>query len=261
MAAPVRQAVPPSVEWAIRREMARTFGTVQPDVRDGRVSGWMIVCHAGGQRHRIRHVQLPGSERWVRLSSQDLAREVLESIRQEIRGGTPELAAIAPYLKTLAPQRRFRAAWERFVEAKVRQTRHGGRQLSRERLAELEGHLRRGHLAELEERALEPCTSDAAPRASPTRRPSGWSPAATRRVWLAACRRVFPEWEGQGGAPFPENQSLRHAYATHLVNRGVALSAVGAALGHVDPRTTHRYTELGVGAHAAVLRPVRRDGS
>ena len=392
--------------------MARTFGKVYPDVRHGKTVGWMIVCHVEGTRYRIRSVQVQGMAGWVPLT-EDLAHHVLESIRAEIRGGTPELAAIAPYLRSHAPQRTFGAAWDRFVEAKIRQGRTEGRQVSRERLGELQGHRRRGHLAPLLDlpieridygvledwrdglfrrglssgsvhhlvadvgtclrwlarrreigrapdlptvriargqpripdpetqerlfraipwrlrgiflargmhglrpsearrarvsdwsRTLEPVTladgsqvpvhtlgvrgkggrdrripvpegselarwvAENVPEkafgaeplfANPEADPDGdgsWSASATRRVWRAACRVVFPEWDGSGESPYPENQSLRHAYATHLVNRGVALSSVGTALGHVDPRTTARYAQLGVGAHAAVLRPV-----
>ena len=38
--------------------------------------------------------------------------------------------------------------------------------------------------------------------------------------------------------------SLRHCYATHLIERGLNLRAVQDLLGHEDPRTTALYTQL-----------------
>ena len=38
--------------------------------------------------------------------------------------------------------------------------------------------------------------------------------------------------------------SLRHCYATHLIESGLNLRAVQDLLGHEDPRTTALYTQL-----------------
>ncbi len=70
--------------------------------------------------------------------------------------------------------------------------------------------------------------------------PSGKKPAESlrevRRTWAAACKAA-----GLAGVRLHD---LRHSFASALVSGGVGLPAIGALLGHSQPRTTARYSHL-----------------
>ena len=52
--------------------------------------------------------------------------------------------------------------------------------------------------------------------------------------------------------------TLRHAYATHLLEDGVNLRIIQAALGHASPKTTAVYTHLTQEVRQAALGPINR---
>jgi integrase/recombinase XerD len=59
-----------------------------------------------------------------------------------------------------------------------------------------------------------------------------------------------------GLSKHPTVHSLRHSYATHLLERGVNLRLIQDALGHTSPTTTALYTHLTEPARAAMRDPV-----
>lgn len=80
----------------------------------------------------------------------------------------------------------------------------------------------------------------------PTRAPAGDSrAAATQPIDLRSVQRAFQSARQESGITKPATvHSLRHAYATHLLEAGVSLRLIQAYLGHSSPQTTALYTHL-----------------
>lgn len=76
--------------------------------------------------------------------------------------------------------------------------------------------------------------------------PPRWTRESSRRAWRAACKAA-------GVGMWEENESLRHAFATHAAGAGVDMELLSRFLGHTNGKTTRRYSHTGAGELVRVL--------
>ncbi len=93
---------------------------------------------------------------------------------------------------------------------------------------------------------------------APTRHGTSWSIAhdagpLTRSSLQSAFRRALVK---SGVAKAAHVHTLRHSWATHLLEDGVPLRAIQSYLGHSSPRTTALYTHLTTRVHDAAWGPI-----
>jgi site-specific recombinase XerD len=69
--------------------------------------------------------------------------------------------------------------------------------------------------------------------------------AATKPIHVSSVQKAFKAALQESGVQKPATvHTLRHSYATHLLEAGVNLRIIQAYLGHSSPKTTARYTHL-----------------
>lgn len=80
-----------------------------------------------------------------------------------------------------------------------------------------------------------------------------------RSVGYSSLQSAFKRALRASGVRKPAHvHTLRHSYATHLLEDGVNLRLIQAALGHASPKTTAVYTHLTQEVRHAALGPINR---
>ena len=92
------------------------------------------------------------------------------------------------------------------------------------------------------------------------RRQERWlfpGPAGRRQSRTRQLSRLFHQAVDAAGIGKPVTlHSLRHSFATHLLERGTDIRVIQALLGHDKLETTARYTRVATGLIAAVESPI-----
>ena len=79
-----------------------------------------------------------------------------------------------------------------------------------------------------------------------------YKPLTTRQL-----NRVFHETADATGITKPVTvRSLRHSFATHLLERGVDIRVIQALLGHSSLVSTYRYTQVATGLISTIESPI-----
>jgi site-specific recombinase XerD len=76
-------------------------------------------------------------------------------------------------------------------------------------------------------------------------------------VEVTNLRYAFQQALAQSGVKKPATvHSLRHSYATHLLEAGVQLRLIQEVLGHRNPATTALYTHLTAEVRTQLVQPL-----
>ncbi len=115
----------------------------------------------------------------------------------------------------------------------------------RDRLVRIRGKGRKERIVPIGERALAAIDAYLAGKAAPDDSPAVFTNPAGKRLTVRTVQRILANYRKiLETAPKASPHTLRHSYATHMLEAGADLRAIQELLGHASLSTTQRYTHL-----------------
>ena len=114
-----------------------------------------------------------------------------------------------------------------------------------DRLIRIRGKGRKERIVPVGKRALEAIDAYSAQKPGRARSPAVFTNTSGKRLTARTVQRILENYRKKLGLPQKASpHTLRHSFATHLLESGADLRAIQELLGHASLSTTQRYTHV-----------------
>ena len=114
-----------------------------------------------------------------------------------------------------------------------------------DRLIRIRGKGRKERIVPVGKRALEAIEAYSAQKPGRARSPAVFTNTSGKRLTARTVQRILENYRKKLGLPQKASpHTLRHSFATHLLESGADLRAIQELLGHASLSTTQRYTHV-----------------